>query len=219
MLSGTLLAVFDWFDQFDIQGFRSGRTNRSTTTGTVGVTQILTPTTLIDLNYGLTIQKGELGNTWNVVPLATNKLGPELLPTERVRHAFVARVSQFLPWNGALHLYYRHYRDDWGLVAHSIEGELLQRILPSLYVGAVYRFHTQTGVDFFTVLANPALLLRTADSDLAPLDAYTIGGKIVVDVPVRGEIRALHFDLGYERYVRTNDLQISVLTWGTGYRF
>jgi hypothetical protein len=220
VLSGTLLAVYDWFDHFDILGFRSGRTTRSTDTASVGLTQILTPSTIVNASYGFTIQHGQLGNTWNVVPLSSGKYGPEVLPKQRVRQAFVGRLAQYLPWDGALRLYYRAYTDDWGIVAHSVEATLLQRIASFVYVAGLYRFHHQSGADFFTTLGSPdPNLLRTADSDLAFLDSHTIGGKLVFDVPLQGEIRMLHFDLGYERYFRTNDLQMNVLTWATGYRF
>jgi hypothetical protein len=219
VISANVLEVFDWFDHFDIKGFRGGRTDRLSSTATLGFTKILTTTTLANLNYGLTLQTGELGNTWNVVPLSTVKLGPEVLPKERIRHALVARVSQFLPWNGALHVYYRFYDDDWGLAAHSVEAQLLQRLLPILYVGATYRFHHQAGASFFTTLAPPDSGYRTADSDLAPLDAQTFGGKLVFDVPIDAEIKMLHVDIGFERYVRSNDLEINVITCGTGYHF
>ncbi len=185
----------------------------------VGVTQVLTPTTVVNLNYGMTLQRGELGNTWNSVPLATFERGPELLPDERQRHALVVRAAQFLSWNGALRLYYRFYADDWGLVAHAVEGEVMQRLSPTVYIGALYRFYTQTGVDFFSTLAASSLPLRTADSDLAPLDSHTIGGKVVIDVPIDISLRALHFEVGYQRYFRTNDLQMNVITCATGYRF
>ncbi|HXX70240.1 MAG TPA: DUF3570 domain-containing protein [Polyangiaceae bacterium] len=219
VLSGNLAEVLDWFDRFDIHGGRHGRTDRSSTTASVGVTQVVTPETVVNVNYGVTLQRGELGNTWNSVPLTDDQRGPEILPVERLRQAVVFRAAQFLPWNGALHLYYRFYADDWGLTAHSIEGELLQRLLPQLYVGALYRFHTQTGVDFFTTLANPNGSLRTADSDLAPLDSQTIGGKVVVDLPPARSVPALHFEFGYERYWRSNDLHTNVVTCATGYRF
>jgi hypothetical protein len=219
VLSATVLEVFDWFDRFDITGHRHGRADRSSTTVSVGATQVLTPTTIVNLNYGITLQRGELGNTWNSVPLASFERGPELLPEERQRHALVARASQFLPWNGALRLHYRFYADDWGLIAHAIEGELMQRLSPLLYVGALYRFYTQTGADFFTTLAAPTLPMRTADSDLAPLDSHTIGGKVVIDMAVGNSLRALHFEVGYQRYFRTNDLQMNVVTCATGYRF
>jgi Protein of unknown function (DUF3570) len=219
VVSASTLEVFDWFDRFDIHGGRHGRTDRTSTTVSAGVTQILTPTTVANVNYGITMQRGEMGNTWNSVPIEGAVRGAELLPSERLRHALVFRAAQFLPWNGALHLYYRFYADDWGAVAHSAEGEVLQRVSRTLTLGALYRVHRQSGVDFFTTFADPGATLRTADSDLAPLDSQTLGGKIVVDAPVRGEIRALHVEVGYERYFRTNDLHIDVFTWATGYRF
>jgi len=219
VVSAGALAVFDWFDRFNIHGDRNGHTDRNGTTGSVGLTQVLTPTTVASINYGFTAQEGTMGNTWNSVPLSSGGRGPELLPSERMRHAFVARAAQWLPWNGALRLYYRFYADDWGIVAHSMEAQLMQRLTPELYVGGYYRFHTQTGARFFTTLAPLDTTLRVADSDLAPLDSETIGGKIVMDFPLRGEIRALHLELAVERYVRTNDLQVNIVSWATGFRF
>ena len=219
VLAVRALEVFDWFDRFDITGHRHGRADRSSTTFSVGITQILTPTTVVNANYGFTMQEGELGNTWNSVPMADGTRGPEIFPSERLRHALVGRLSQFLPWNGALRGYYRFYADDWGLVAHSLEGELMQRVSPFLYVGVLYRFHTQTGVDYFTTRAPLTLPFRTADSDLAPLDSQTVGGKVVLDLPLETQVRLLHFELGYERYFRTNNLSMDMVTCATGYRF
>jgi hypothetical protein len=219
VVSAGALSVYDWFDRFNIHGDRNGHTDRNGTTGSLGLTQVLTPTTLVSINYGFTVQEGTLGNTWNSVPLASGGRGPELLPVERTRHALVARAAQWLPWNGALRLYYRFYGDDWGIVAHSVEAQLMQRLTPELYVGGYYRFHTQTGASFFTTLAPLDAQLRVADSDLAPLDSETIGGKIVMDFPLRGEIRALHLELACERYFRTNDLRMNIVSWATGFRF
>lgn len=220
VVSGGVLGVFDWFDKFYIDGSRHGRTQRSTTTGDLGVTQVLSPTTVANVNYGLSVQEGQLGNTWNSVPLAIGIRGPELLPTVRVRHAAVARFSQWLPWNGALRGYYRFYADGWGIVASSIEGQLMQRLSPELYVGGLYRFHTQTGPYFFTTLAPVDASLRTADSDLAPLQSHTIGGKVVADLPLHGGlVRTLHLEAEYDRYLRTNDLWMNIVTFEAGFRF
>jgi len=221
VVGASALEVFDWFDRFAIDGSRHGHTDRNGTTGSVSVTQVLTPTTVASLSYGVTVMEGTLGNTWNSVPLASGVRGPEILPTERVRHALVGRAAQWLPWNGALRLYYRFYGDDWGIVAHSLEGQLLQRLAPELYVGVTYRHHTQTGASFFTTLAPDDGSLRVADSDLAGLESQTFGGKMVVDLPLRpgSELRALHFELEAERYVRTNDLQMNIVSWASGFRF
>jgi hypothetical protein len=220
VVSGAAIGILDWYDHFLVTGERKGRSERATTMGSAGVTQVLTPTTIVNVNYGLTVQEGELGNTWNAVPLANYTRGPELLPTERVRHAVVGRLAQFLAWNGALRLYYRFYADDWGIAAHSIEGQLLQRLTPTFYVGALYRFHTQTGPFFFTTLAPLGATLRVADSDLAPLQSQTFGGKAVGDVPIgAGIVRSLHYEVGYDRYVRTNDLRMDIVSCEIGLHF
>ena len=219
VIAGSVAGVFDWFDHFLTNGARTGRTERSSTLGSVGITQVISPGTVANINYGLTVQEGELGNTWNAVPLVTGVRGPEILPSQRVRHALVGRLAQFLPWNGALRLYYRFYGDDWGIVAHSAEGQLMQRLTPTLYVGGIYRFHTQTGPPFFTTRAQDSGELRVADSDLAPLDSHTFGGKVVGDVPGAGLARSLHYEFEYDRYVRTNDLRIDIVTCSVGLRF
>ena len=219
VVSAGLVGIFDWFDRFYVTGARNGRTQRSSTMGSLGLTQVLTPTTVVNVNYGLTAQLGELGNTWNAVPLANGERGPELLPSERIRHAIVGRMAQFLPWNGALRLHYRLYSDDWGILAHSIEGRLMQRLTPRLYVGALYRFHTQTSPRFFTTRAPVDAPLRVADSDLARLDSHTIGAKLVGDTWVSGMAQALHYEVGYDRYFRTNDLRIDVFTCSLGLVF
>jgi hypothetical protein len=219
VVSASAVGILDWFDRFYINGVRDGRAERSTTMASLGVTQVLSPTTIANVNYGLTLQSGELGNTWSVVPLVNGQRGAEVLPSSRTRHALVGRMSQFLPWNGALRLYYRFYADDWGVVAHSTEGQIMQRLTPALYVGVLYRFHTQTGPFFFTTLAPDDASLRIADSDLAPLQSHTIGGKIVGDVRVRGLVRSLHYELEYDRYFRTNDLQMDIVTCALGLHF
>ena len=224
LLSANVIELIDWFDRFDIHGSRHGHTTRTGTSGTVSMTQIVTATTVVNVNYGITVLAGTMGNTWNSVPVAGGSRGAERLPDERVRHALVARASQFLPWNGVLRAYYRFYTDDWGIIAHSMEAQIMQRLSSVLYVGGLYRFHTQTGTTFFTTRASPAELLRVADSDLAPLDSHTIGGKVVADFPLMGQgrpwhIESLHFEAGYERYFRTNDLQMNIVTWEAGFHF
>src|SRR6187402_1138249 len=55
--------VLDWFDAFSLGGYRNGRASRSSTNLNTSLSQLLSPTTVLSLGYGLTIQTGELGNT------------------------------------------------------------------------------------------------------------------------------------------------------------
>jgi hypothetical protein len=218
-MSASASHTFDWFENYDISGHRHGRTNRSTGNLSVGLTQILSPTTLAHLDYGFTRQDGQLGNTWNTVPLLdTWSHGPEILPRYRMRHALVGRVAQFLPWNGVIKTAYRLYGDDWGIVAHSLETQLLQRFFSFFYAGLTYRVHRQQGARFFTTLGLDDGRERTADSDLATFTAQTFGGRAVFDIPI-SESSTLHLTAAYERYQRTNGLRMDIGSISSGVRF
>ncbi|HVU49056.1 MAG TPA: DUF3570 domain-containing protein [Polyangia bacterium] len=212
--------ILDWFDRFDLDGNRHGRATRSTTNLNADVTQVLSPTTLANLAYGGTLQTGELGNTWQSVLLSDMTRGEERLPGHRWRHAAAARLAQWLPWEGALTLSYRLYLDSWGIAAHSAEGALAQRVHPGVVLRASYRFHVQDAPAFFTTAADPmASGFRTSDSDLGPFHAQTFGGAVLVDLPLAHRAHDVHVDIGYERYVRSDNLRVDIATCGLGFRF
>ena len=220
VLGASVNQIVDWFDRFHLDGKRDGRVNRSTTNLNATLTQVLSPYTIAVLSYGGTLQVGTLGNTWSSVLLADGTRGDERLPRERVRNALSLRVAEWLPWNGALKLYYRAYVDDWRAYAHTVEANLFQRLFRGLHLRAEYRVHWQTAVRFYTEAGDPlATGYRTADSDLAHFVAQTIGGAISWDFELGGRVRDVHLDLGYERYFRSNNLTVDIATCGFGLLF
>lgn len=218
VIAGSYNQIFDWFDKYALNGDHDGHTARTSTNFNAGLTQLLSPTTMAHVNYGITLQQGQLSNGWNSVPLLKGGVALEILPSVRQRHALVGRIAQFLPWNGVIKGFYRFYVDDWGVRAHTLETELYQRLAPFAYVRVNYRFHTQTAVDFFTTQTAPAFIHATADSDLQNLDAHTIGFKGAFDFPTP-LVEKLHFDVEVERYFRSNDLGVNVYSCGLGFLF
>jgi Protein of unknown function (DUF3570) len=218
-LAGSLNQSLDWFDRFDLGGRRQEGVYRSSTNLNVGVSQLLSPTTVVHLGYGATLQLGELSNTWNAVPLASGALGLERLPGRRQRHAFVGRVAQALPWRAALKGHYRLYADDWGMRAHAVEGQLAQHLTRRLHVRGSYRHDVQNGVQFFNIRASPAERFRTADSDLAPFRAHTLGLLLAIEVDLVASLSTLRLDVGYEHFVRSNQLTAEIYTCGFALEF
>ncbi|MEP7126600.1 MAG: DUF3570 domain-containing protein [Byssovorax sp.] len=219
VVSAGMNVVLDWFDRYLLSGTNDGHNARSSLNFNAGLTQLLSPTTIAHVDYGYTQQEGQLSNGWNIVPTPQGAFQLEKLPGERGRHAFVGRIAQHLPWNGAVHGSYRFYVDTFGIVAHTFEVELHQRLAAFARIRFNYRYHTQTGADFFRTsiaLGDPGF--ATADSDLAPLHAHTIGFKGTFDFPVK-LARTLHADLAVERYFRSNDLRVSVYSCGLGLLF
>lgn len=218
-LSVAANQVLDWFDAFALGGTRRGRASRASSNLNLGLSQLLSPTTLAAVSYGVTLQRGELSNTWNTVPLAAGGREAENLPRERVRHAASVALQQYLPWRGALRLRYRFYRDDWDVTAHTLEAELRQRVAAWLFLGASYRYHHQTSVSFFTIDAVPALSpYATADSDLGGLFTQTLGGNARVELPT-ARLGMLFLSFGFDHYFRSDKLRVNVATWATGFRY
>lgn len=221
IISASLNQSLDWFDRFNLRGSRLGRAYRSSTNANLALTQLLSPTTVGHLNYGATVQLGELSNTWNAVPLRSGELGVEKMPALRHRHALVARIVQALPWRGALKGYYRFYADNWGIVAHTLETQLYQRVGRYGWLRGSYRVHVQSGAAFFTIAGDEGDgVLRTADSDLATFIAQSAGILAALDLRVRNRhVNGLHIDFGYEHYFRSNGLRANIYTCALGFRF
>ena len=210
-------ATFDGFDGRNHTGMYLGKRARQAFNANATGSQLLSPTTVIDGSYGITLQHGTLDNGWNAVPVAGGTLADELFPGDRVRHALTVRVSQHVPWtHSTLKTSYRAYVDTFGLQAHTIEVAAYQYLVPWLYARASYRYHHQTGVDFFTT-SLPATFdpssSRTADSDLAMLSAneWTVSLAMVRDRAPR-VMRGWALGAELMRYWRTNDLQITVVS-------
>lgn len=120
----------------------------------VGYQQILTPTTVVQVNYELNYLDGFYGNPY----IATPDLGREDLPEVRIRHALAVRGAQMFPEIGlGLQFFYRFYLDQgaftsddpWGMTAHTIEGRIFKELPENFEVRLSYRYHWQGNAGFW----------------------------------------------------------------------
>jgi hypothetical protein len=209
-LTGTL--GYDGFDKVNEHGVFQGGAGRWTYGLNLGLSQLVSPTTVVDATYGITRQVGDLSNGWSSVPTPTGITG-ERMPTGRVRQAYAVRLAQHVPQTrSTAKLWYRLYLDDFGVTAHTASATGYQYLAAWLYLRGDYRFHRQNGVAFYTeqFTGNPSDpdMLRTADSDLAPLSAHQVSLQLVTLTSPKqpwslsGEVL---------RYWRSNDLQITAV--------
>ncbi len=230
-VSANAQAIFDWFDPITPQGWDLGGVTRQTFTFNVSGTQVLSPTTLGGVSYGLTYQTGTLEQTWNVVPVVCSDptlcppAAAELFPDSRLRHAMSAWLAQRIPGTGTtLRAHYRYYRDDFGLDAHTGRFEVFQDAGEHVRLRAHYRLHAQSAASFWTNSVSPSVVdarqPRTADSDLARFTAHEGGLGAVILWPTRRETRQGHFELelGYLVYGRSTGMRVHAGTLGWAYR-
>lgn len=218
-------AVYDHFEDYRQQNRRFDELERVTLGFGAGFTQVLSMTTLLQLNYDLTLQRGTLRTPWNTVAIqdSAQRLDEDL-PGQRNRHAAALTVLQHLPQTrSTLRLGYRYYFDTFDLRAHTMTFAFSQYLAAPLVLRLRYRFHTQNAVKFFRSRADlPAEnLLLTADSDLEDFEAHSAGLKLHWRFGGTGDfLLDGHYVYGaYDRYWRTNSLNADLIATGYGYRF
>lgn len=235
--------VYDYFDDLYPRGWNDGQTERVAVNDNLSFTQILSPTTLLSLSYGLTFQVGTIENGWNSVYVSDAQTyncfdDPEQLsaydcpnrrrenfPRTRIRHALAGQLNQHVPGMRATFKgRYRYYRDDFSLTAHTATGSYYQWAGRRLYFRLRYRFHRQTGVGFYTrsiTVDTPESNFYTSDSDLDGFDAHQAGIKAVIYItPVDSPRGGAQFiDFAYDRYQRSNNLRMNIFGVGYGKQF
>jgi hypothetical protein len=214
-------STFDLFDFVTTRGGFRGLRHKVSLNSNLNFSQILSPTTLFDASYGVTYQNGTLQTTYNSIDLSgTDDRGEERFPTERIRQALSARISQHIPQtHSTIKASYRYYFEDqnFGLTAHTAELQAFQYVNRWMYLRGSYRYYTQSGVNFFATEFPLGLgedTPRTSDSDLAPFQANDYGLKLVIlgDRAPFNFLKTASFDVSYSYYQRFSDQHTSDLT-------
>lgn len=219
-LNGTIVA--DAFDPIQPDGEDTGQEARITLTGNATWTQVLSPTTVMDLSFAATTQSGTLQTTYNsILAHDVDAIGfddaqrvGDILPDNRFRLAWLARVAQHVPaTHTTVKASYRYYADENAVSAHTTDLEIAQYIVPWLYVRALGRLHIQSPISFWSAELSTLPTTdapRTADSDLAGFVAREAGLHLVLarDRAPRSFRGPDSFDIGYLRYQRSDDLHV-----------
>ncbi len=175
------------------------------TTFDLGLTQVLSPTTVLQAAATAQFERGDQSKPYRHVPMfspevaravkagATIRLSDtnrlqfrplEQLPTERDRYALAVRLIQRLG-KSTLRAEERFYMDTWGIIASTTDVRFLVDINKRIRVWPHLRLNGQTGADFHkraytaTTLRNGVVVLplyRTGDRENAPMGTVTGGG-------------------------------------------
>ena len=235
--------IYDYFDDLHPRGWNVRQAQRYTLNDNLSIVQVLSPTTLAMVSYGLTFQTGTLENGWNSVyisdaptygcwddptqsqPYDCPNRQRDRWPRTRTRHAIAGQLNQHVPrTRSTFKAGYRYYRDDFQLEAHTAEAFYYQWMGRRFYLRLGYRLHAQTGVGFYTrsiVEREIEDRFYTADSDLDRFIAHqpSVKGVVYITPPGSAKGGAQFLDLGYARYQRSNDLRMNIFSLGYGKEF
>ncbi len=167
---------------------------------------------LLDLIY----QKGYLGLPFYRVYFDDNSVHVENLPDNRFKVPIGFRVSYFLGDRVILRGYYRYYKDNWGLGAHTVGLETSVKITSFFSVSPFYRFYTQSAMDYFAPYGVHTVADKyySSNYDLSKFNSHFLGAGIRLAPPtgILGWNKLNMLEIRYGHYVRTNDLQSNIIT-------
>ncbi|MEE4277486.1 MAG: DUF3570 domain-containing protein [Halieaceae bacterium] len=179
---------------FPVQGVipvRIDEERRQSRSVYVGVSQILTQTSLVRVGLSYTLQDGYLTDPYKFF---------DQRPDERNEWALGLGQRLYLPdWRGTLRADYRFYSDDWGVDAHTLRLEYSQSTLWGDITPYV-RYYSQRQADFFSVIADSRQEFFADDYRLSSFGAVTLGMRWEMDV------RNWRVSLFGERYQSDGDL-------------
>jgi len=149
----------------------------------VDLTQILTRSLVVSLNYEGITDEGFLNNPYRQVRFVDPREArgyayqSELYPDTKTSSAFAVRGMVYLPWRASLRAEYRNYSDSWGVSAWNVEVGYTHPFDFGLTLEARYRYYDQTSADFYSDLfpfANSQNFLAR-DKELASFANHSVG--------------------------------------------
>ena len=177
-----------------------------------GVTQVLSPSMLVQVNYSRGHVSGYQTDPYKVVSVAESTPGPDLgrpvqtlyerRPDRRTKQSVYGKLKRSVG-EGAVDLSYRYLWDDWGIRSQTVELLVHAPLGPNRFLEPSVRYYHQKKADFYrrSLLSGAALPdFASADYRLGTFDAVTaalqFGGSLERD-------RSFNVRLGY--YLQMGD--------------
>lgn len=186
-------------------GIRSGTSESKTTTDfLLGITQVISRNTLMQLNYSFGKADGYQNDPYKLLTVVDSVTGLpttsglinvdvnarpyvyENRPDTRNKSSLFYRVVHHLT-DDVIHFSYRYYWDDWEITSHTFDFRYRYGLDKESYLQPHFRLYSQEAAEFYRhnlvqgsdVDANGNVLLNFASNDyrLATFDATTIGMK------------------------------------------
>jgi hypothetical protein len=187
----------------------------------VGLNQLLGPKTLLTVNLTLGRSRGYMNDPYKAVLFEdfpeffpdTLTLFGERRPRLRQKQIGYVALTQYVDrLNASAEGSYRFYRDDFGILAHTVETAWHQKLGKHLVLSPSFRFYRQSAADFYGTRfpGDPSLptgfplawgpnpeppTYYSADYRLSAMDTLTYGIKATFKVQ-----EWLTVDAGYQRY-------------------
>lgn len=161
----------------------------------IGLTQVLSPSTLFTVNLTLGQVSGYLDDPYKVVDLNGSAV-PEKRPDNKDKKILYLALNQaFAEANGSAEVSYRYYDDSFGITAHTVEFAWYQKLGPEFILRPSLRLYEQSEADFYGLHFTGDPDAYSSDYRLSGLTAVGYGLKLIWSPN-----SSFSADIGYERY-------------------
>jgi len=145
----------------------------------LGLTQVLTRSTLIGVSYEGIAEEGYLSNPYRSAQVlgATQS---EIYPTTRDSQAFAVRLIHGFPSTtravgSSLRAEHRYFRDNWGVRSNTFS-LAYQKYFRNRWMGEVrYRYYNQSAASFYSDNFDVARTYMARDKELSTFQSHSLG--------------------------------------------
>lgn len=144
----------------------------------------------------------------------------ERLPDSRFKIPIGVRLNYYLNEIITFRTYYRYYKDNWGLSAHTASVEMPVKLSQKFTVYPSYRYYSQGQADYFAPYDSHLSTEQyyTSDYDLSSFDSKSVGfGIRYTDIFTKMKLYKLGLkkvDLRYQSYNRSDGLKSNIISLG-----
>ena len=174
----------------------------------LGVTHVLTPRAIMQLNFSHSSMSGYLTDPYKILSVVDPTTGTTLdyryekRPDTRSTNSVYWKVAYHLP-RDVVHFSYRYFWDDWEVKSHTADVRYRFELGAGRYLESHLRYYSQTAASFYRhslVNGQPLPQYASADYRLAEMQGNTIGLKFGMPAGKGGET-----SIRIERMTQTGD--------------
>jgi hypothetical protein len=216
--------------------FMDGQQSRTTDNYFVGITQLLSPVTFVQLGYSGSRASGFLPEGNRLVPIspttaaqctdkAAGSCEAEVFPNSRKRNAAIVGLNHYFDGGmmdrSAIKVTYRYYKDDWQIISHTEDFEYDKYLPDRNLIGLNLRYYNQTGAFFVKDVYTTGDPYRSSSQQLQALHSEMAGLKFTHAFKGPSDrpdgIRLGAAEIKYEYY--TESIHVTAHTVMLGLRF
>jgi hypothetical protein len=152
----------------------------------VGITQLLSPVSLLQSNVSVSRGSGFYDDPYKfTLSFPAGGQAPILYadrrPAERNQDAWLTRYRHYFRGvSAALQADYRYFRDSWGIRAHTLEAAWNQTLSDQWKIVPSLRYYSQSRADFYRpVVSSPLPEISSSDQRLAAFGGFAPGIKAI----------------------------------------